>query len=391
MTLHQISQPIIHLAPTPAAARLFVGPLVRELVSQGIPAELWCDGVDAAKSSPAQAGLLIRHVSFAPRANPAMSLMIFARLRSLLAQLRPKAVEVHMFRSAPLALLAAYTCRIPVRIYHNHGSPFVGYRGVLRAILYTLEWVNCRLATHVLTVSDGMRNILVQSGLVQPDKCHVLGSGSACGIELSDFPPAGSTIDKAHFKRQLDIDPDTFVVLYVGRPHRRKGFHLTLAAWLARFRTEASLLLMAGISSADLAKVLPGAHPNIRALGFVDDLHSYYAAADVVALPSAHEGFGNALLEGAAWGCCLVASMIPGPDAVVHDGINGYLISPGSSAALEDALEKLARDRTLCRTLGERGRSIAARFSRKAVLADYVSYIGNLLNVRAANATRTGS
>lgn len=378
------SRPVVHFAPNPLAAKLFVEPLVSELSSRGIPAELWIQ--DAVAESPISSlgPIAVRHVQFVASANPFKSLLILARLVGLLTRAKPPAVEAHMFRSALLALLASAICRVPIRIYHNHGTPFIGYGGPLRALLYLIEWINCKLATHVLTVSQGIQQVFAKHHLATSAKCRVLGPGSACGIDLTAYPAPSSSIDKGGFKRTLGIEPDTFVVLYVGRPHRRKGFHLIVSTWGERFRDSTALLLLAGICHEDLAAIMPDSSSNIRTLGFVENLNPYYAAADAVALPSMHEGFGYALLEGAAWGCSLVASRIPGPDAIVRDGWNGYLITAGLKSALGDALQTLNENRTLCRSFGEHGRAIATAFSRPLILSEYSGFIEQMLSSRPA-------
>jgi glycosyltransferase involved in cell wall biosynthesis len=68
------------------------------------------------------------------------------------------------------------------------------------------------------------------------------------------------------------------------------------------------------------------------------------------------EGIPVALMEAAASGLPVVASDLSGIPEAITDGEHGYLIPPGDSVGLADALERLAADRELCLRMGRAGR-----------------------------------
>ena len=72
--------------------------------------------------------------------------------------------------------------------------------------------------------------------------------------------------------------------------------------------------------------------------GFQTDPRPWYAQADIIALPSYHEGMSNVLLEAAAIGRPLVTSRIPGCLEAVDDGVNGLLCHAGDA---DDLYKKL--------------------------------------------------
>lgn len=368
---------IIHLIPHPVSAKRFVEPLVQRLLADGVQAELWVEQIAGLDRFYDSLACPKRMATFNLCANPWRMLKGAFGLWRMLRERKPQVVEAHLMRGALIPLLVAWLLRVPVRIYHNHGVPYVGYQGVLRWLLWLVEWLDCRLATHVLTVSDGMRKILVGTSLAAIGQCRVLGEGSACGIDLAEFAMP-LPLDKGPAKRAIGLQVDDFVVFYVGRPYRRKGFDLMLSVW-ARTFSEGACLLLAGIDPDDVARVLPAAPRNIRPLGYLEDLRPYYAASDVVVLPSEHEGFGYSLLEGAAMGCCPVASNIPGPDAIIQDGENGCMVKVGDGDVLAEALSNLAKDRALCLRLGRNARNGAKRFDRKALGNIYSEYIRQIL------------
>jgi glycosyltransferase involved in cell wall biosynthesis len=60
--------------------------------------------------------------------------------------------------------------------------------------------------------------------------------------------------------------------------------------------------------------------------------------------PTLQEGFGMALVEAMACGLAPVATMTGGPREIVQDEVNGLLVPPRDSEAIEKALERLIGD-----------------------------------------------
>ena len=80
-------------------------------------------------------------------------------------------------------------------------------------------------------------------------------------------------------------------------------------------------------------------------------------AADVLVLPSLHEGSPNALMEAMSCGLpCIVTEGSPGPLELVEDGKSGVVVLVGDAGALADAIERLARSPELRARRGEETR-----------------------------------
>ena len=84
------------------------------------------------------------------------------------------------------------------------------------------------------------------------------------------------------------------------------------------------------------------------------------------ALPSDEEGLGVVLLEAMACGIPVISTRSGGPDGVITDGEDGYLVLLDDAAALADRIAKLYLDEALNRVMGRRARvTIEQRYAEE--------------------------
>lgn len=365
---------IVHAIHFPVSARSFVAPVVADLVAHGIAAELWVQDHPRHRDAIAALGCPHRLVDMDLTANPVRFARRLSAFRAQLREARPTALHAHQTRAALIPLLAARLEGVPVRIYHNHGLPYLGHAAPLRWALAALERANAAQATQVLLVSHGNLREAEGDGLFAQRSPMVLAEGSAAGIDLDGwdaarFAPEAATAARAQF----GAPASGFVVGFVGRPVRRKGFHALLRAWrIAGLAARGGTLLCAGCTQAECDAALGEAVAGVRAVGYLGEMRPFYAACDAVALPSEHEGFPYALLEGAAAGRALLGTRVPGVDDAVVDGETGLLVPPRDDAALAAALARLEADPGLRLALGAAARQRVERmFDRRLVLDAY--------------------
>jgi glycosyltransferase involved in cell wall biosynthesis len=134
--------------------------------------------------------------------------------------------------------------------------------------------------------------------------------------------------------------------------------------------------------SGDLADELrtrsreAGVASRIHFLGNVaqDDVAGWFAAADVVAVPSVRDdsgnvdGLPNTVLEALASATPVVATTAGGIASVIDDGKTGLLVPERDAASLAHALESLLKDPARRRAIGAAARAaIEAQFGWDAV------------------------
>ncbi|MEX2421149.1 MAG: glycosyltransferase, partial [Actinomycetota bacterium] len=102
--------------------------------------------------------------------------------------------------------------------------------------------------------------------------------------------------------------------------------------------------------------------------GFREDRLRVVRTFDVFAMASVHEGLPLALLEAMALGCPPVATRVGGVNAVIGDGVNGFVVEPRDPEAQADRIVSLLEDASLRSRLGAAARERATAFDVRAAL-----------------------
>lgn len=181
------------------------------------------------------------------------------------------------------------------------------------------------------------------------------------GVDLDRFRPGDG-------QREEDL------VLHVARLVEKKGSAVLIDA-------------MAGLGNARLVVIGDGplrgdlerrAGPSVQFLGALppDEVASWMRRAAVLAAPSLTagdgdaEGLPNVVVEAAASGLPVVATLHSGIPEAVADGDTGFLVPEGDAGALTDRLSVLLGSDDLRRKMGEAGRRLAEqRFDRARLTA----------------------
>lgn len=164
-------------------------------------------------------------------------------------------------------------------------------------------------------------------------------------------------------------------ILFVGSLIRRKGLHVLLDA-LEGLEEAWDLTVVGrpdlepGYAGSLLSRLnRPPFAGSSHYLGPVEShqLQRLYSQADLLAVPSSHEGFGIVYLEAMGHGLPVLASSAGGASDLVSDDENGYLIEPGAVGELRQALRRYRQSPSL---LGRHGRAARARFETHPTWAE---------------------
>lgn len=187
------------------------------------------------------------------------------------------------------------------------------------------------------------------------------------GVDVNLFNP---TVNGTKIKKRHDIESKE-VVLFVGaldRAHNFKGVEYLLKGF-AKLKNNDACLLIVGEGTLKKRYIGIAEELNIANKTFfvgnvtTADLTKYYAASDIVVLPSISmgEAFGVVLIEAMATGKPIIASNLPGVRTVVSDGVNGFLAQPKNVDDLTSKIEYLLENEAIRRDFGKEGRKKAER------------------------------
>ncbi|MDQ1713751.1 MAG: hypothetical protein QOE45_3201 [Frankiaceae bacterium] len=249
------------------------------------------------------------------------------RLARILREAAPDVVHLHSSKAGLAGRLALRGARPTV--FQPHAWSFAAVTGPVRAASLAWERLAARWADAVVCVSAAERDDGVAAG-VRPRSWEVVPNG----VDLDRW-----TVRDRHAARErLGLDADAPLAVCVGRLSKQKGQDVLLAAWPSVDVPEARLVLVGdGPLGAALTVSAP---PRVMLAGRRDDVADWYAAADVVVVPSRWEGMALTPLEALACGRPVVATDVTGMREVL--GGEG-LVPPGDPAALAGAVSAALR------------------------------------------------
>ena len=218
--------------------------------------------------------------------------------------------------------------------------PGLGYsysrKGVLRSFVRILYRIVMPLSDFVFFENQEDRKDFVQSRFVKGDQAIAL---KGCGVDITHFAPK---IPPSHNGR--------VVFLFMGRLIRDKGIYefVEAAKIIHDHFPESEYWIMGHIdehnpNSIGMKDFMSWVeHPNIRYLGFEEDVRSIIKDVDCVVLPSYYpEGVPRVLQEGMAMAKPIITTDAKGCREAVDDSSNGLLVVPRDIKSLAGAMEKI--------------------------------------------------
>lgn len=216
-------------------------------------------------------------------------------------------------------------------------------------------------------------------------RIHVFSEYMGVMLERSGIDHERVTVTPYPVPPQPDPSPiaridERAVVFATGRLVKEKGFDLLIDA-MGHLETPVMLVIAGeghhGAALRRRAADVPARH-RVRFLGWLpsEEMAGWYAAADLVAVPSAWpEPFGIVGLEAMAAGRAVVASDIGGVRQWLEDGVSGIAVPPGDARRFAAAMDAILADPARRERMGTAGR---ARVSTEFSLATHLDRIGRL-------------
>ena len=267
---------------------------------------------------------------------------IFA-LRSRIREIDPDMI-LSVMRSTNILTAAALPINSRARVGFREANPLHAVRN--------LAWYHRALMVRFMRLAYKRAHVVIANS---PDTLDDLqDSGIALRNGRVIFNPVISPSIYRHCSASSPhpwlADPDAKVIVSAGRLHYQKDYFTLLRAFarLAKEMGSVKLLILGKGEEEEALKKFAsdlGILSKVDFLGFVENPWVYMKQADVFALSSRWEGFGNVLVESFACGTpVVVTDCSGGPRIITQDGALGRLVPVGNdvefATALADTLDK---------------------------------------------------
>jgi glycosyltransferase involved in cell wall biosynthesis len=262
--------------------------------------------------------------------------------------LRKQRVDIlhsHLFGAVTGASFAAYLAGIPhIGTFHD---------------IYTVDEKKERiryirassfLGTRLVTVSHQMKQYLSSLGKFENGVLQTIVNG----VDLDKFT---FSVNRNAYP-ELDLGPEDFVLICVGRLEEIKGHGILLKA-LGKIepKNHVKLLIVGeGPCRQAIERQLgtENLQNNVRMLGHRDDVPALLNLSDCFVLSSRSEGLSCSIIEAMAAGLPVVASDVGGNSELVEHGVNGYLVPRDDPDAFSIRLQSVINDAARRKEFGQK-------------------------------------
>lgn len=283
-----------------------------------------------------------QYLGLRPNPSGLSIIMAIKRLRVLVKTSQYDVVETSGFTPTLIASLGllGLRCRHVAGIHLNYSTQRhrrLRHR-ILRALLRRIKGIK------FYAISHAVREQWLEYSGTDPSRTEVVVNA----VNRLYFDPP---TEVSGVKKELGLDSDAIVLLFVGRLLKSKGVDTLIRAAASVLRDSDRYLLIVGrkdnSESAGDARMLNDIHAMLNRkswgsrvlfLGHRSDVPALMAASSVLVHPARDEGFGLVLAEALAVGLPVVASDVGGISEVLA-GTDSLLIPPDDSNALAQAIE----------------------------------------------------
>ncbi len=206
-----------------------------------------------------------------------------------------------------------------------------------------IEWALHHKAK-IVSVSQDNKRQMAENLWIPEEKIHVIHNGVA--------PVAMPSNEKREsLMKEMGVDEDHFVFLFVARFEKQKGmpYLIEAAAKLKdKYPRMRIILLGKGSFESQLPDLLKknGLEKQIIVAGFRLDVTDFFSIGDCLLVSSLWEGLPMSILEAISAGLPVVSTNVGDVSSAVSDSENGFLVKPQDADALAGAMENIMRQKT---------------------------------------------
>lgn len=294
---------------------------------------------------------------------------------------------VHVVTEGPLgwsAIAAARKLKLPVTSdFHTNFHSYCRH--------YSLGWLKSPLSTYLRKLHNRSHATLVPTRALARE---LAGEGYenlavvSRGVDTDLFNPRRRS---DALRADWGVQPDTLVVIYVGRLAPEKNLPVVLDAFAA-IRTARPGAKLLFVGDGPLRRNLQASCPDAVFAGMRtgSDLAAHYASADLFLFASLTETFGNVTSEALASGLGVLAYDCAGAADLIIDGANGRTVAPGDAAAFVSTALALARDQPTLRQIRARSADSVAHLDWELIHDSFARTLAEVVATHEHRASGQG-
>lgn len=287
---------------------------------------------------------LVRPIS--PYSDVAATFALFKLIR----EQRPDIVHTHTSKAGIIGRVAAVAAGTQVVVHGIHILPFLNVGKVQKYLYLLLERALAPFTSAFVSVSEGMASAALAHGLGSQERHLVVHSGMDVRKHREARPLCAEELARA--LPWIDLKRTTRIVAMVAALEPRKRVYEFLEVFsrvVAKAPDTVLLVLGEGPERQRLEQriAMLGLTTKVALLGFRTDVERWIATAHVCALSSEREGLPRAIVQYAIQAKPIIATALPGVEAIVKEGVTGFLVDPDRVDLMEDPLVRLISDSAL--------------------------------------------
>ena len=242
-------------------------------------------------------------------------------------------------------------------IYTMRGRAYENFNGFKRFLYELIEKFICSRSDKVIFVSYEHKKIFEKNGYVSLVKSTIFCNGSSNGFDEKIFKKVNFD-ERSEIRAELNIEPDSFVIGFLGRLCVDKGINdfLEISKWAFQDGLIKNVLLV-GPDEINIKNKIKNNKfkESFIVKEWVKNPEQIIQSMDIMFFPSAREGFGNVCIESALCGIPVIAYDVAGCRESVKNEVSGYLLPYGDLQSVKIKILELIQNKNAYNNISKSG------------------------------------
>lgn len=288
--------------------------------------------------------------------------LITLKLMDYFSHEQPELIHTHLYKSNILGILAAKRHGIK-SILHDHTGiypeslkhySYLFPNRIIQEMFLRIYHIAVNQCDQVLVLTNEMVQGYTNYFAIDEQKITLIPNF----VDIKEYSQITEGDQSISLRNELKVPQETKIVAMVGRLEPEKGWFsfLEVARQLENFHTYPLAFIIIGSGSEEeyLSNwVSLNQLNNVHFLGYRHDVPRLLSQSDIFLLTSNREPFGIVILEAMAAGCPVIATRSGGPEYILTDGYDGFLVKVGDNQGMAERIMQLIQDEGLSRMLAK--------------------------------------